>query len=203
MKRLKYLVLLLITVLFVPFAVYATDEAATTTGEEQVTTEEAATEESKEVKVYLFRGETCPHCQEAEEWFQSIEAEYGSYFEIVDYETWEHEENVDIFREVLKARGEYVSDEESLGVPYILIGDKSWNGFTEEYEQEIIDQIKQVFAQDVSERYDIMKYIESGTTPKKESAEKSGASDAIILLVILLVCGGAGFGIYQARKNTK
>lgn len=203
MKRLKYLVLLLITVLFVPFAVYATDEAATTTGEEQVTTEEAAAEESKEAKVYLFRGETCPHCQEAEEWFQSIEAEYGSYFEIVDYETWNDEANRDVFRNVLKARGEYVSDDESLGVPYILIGDKSWTGFAEEYQQEIIDQIKQVFAQDVSERYDIMKYIESGTTPKKESAEKSGATDAIILLVILLVCGGAGFGIYQARKNTK
>ena len=193
MKRLKYLVLLLITVLFVPFAVYATDEAATTTGEEQVTTQE-----SKEVNLYFFRGEGCPHCEEAEEWFKSIEEEYGSYFNIVDYEVWNDENNAALMEKVAKARGE-----EAEGVPYIIVGDKSWSGFTSEYEQEILDQIQKVFAQDVSERYDIMKYVDSGTSQKKESSEKSGATDAIILLVILLVCGGAGFGIYQARKNTK
>ena len=193
MKRLKYLVLLLITVLFVPFAVYATDEAATTTGEEQVTTQE-----SKEVNLYFFRGEGCPHCEEAEEWFKSIEEEYGSYFNIVDYEVWNDENNAALMEKVAKARGE-----EAEGVPYIIVGDKSWSGFTSEYEQEILDQIQKVFAQDVSERYDIMKYVDSGTSQKNESSEKSGATDAIILLVILLVCGGAGFGIYQARKNTK
>ena len=28
---------------------------------------------SKKINVYLFRGEGCPHCQEAEEWFSSID----------------------------------------------------------------------------------------------------------------------------------
>ena len=187
MKRLKYLVILL-AILFVPFAVFAEDEQVTTTGEEQATT----TEESKEVNLYFFRGEGCSHCAEAEEWFQSIEEEYGSFFNIVDYETWYNEENQALMEKVAEARGE-----EAEGVPYIIVGDKSWQGFTEEYKEEILDQIKQVFAQNVSERYDIMKYVESGTTPKKES------NDAVILLVILLVCGGLGFGIYQARKKAK
>ena len=187
MKRLKYLVILL-AILFVPFAVFAEDEQVTTSGEEQATT----TEESKEVNLYFFRGEGCSHCAEAEEWFQSIEAEYGSFFKIVDYETWYNEENAALMEKVAEARGE-----EASGVPYIIIGDKSWNGFDTDYTEEMLDQIKLEFAKDVSERYDIMKYVESGTTPKKES------NDAVILLVILLVCGGLGFGIYQARKNAK
>ena len=62
MKKLKYLVILLIAALVIPFTVHADGE------------------ESKEVKVYFFRGEGCPHCVEAEEWFITIEEEYGSYF---------------------------------------------------------------------------------------------------------------------------
>ena len=77
MKKIKYLVLLLVATLLIPVAVFATDEEAVA---------EDTTATSNEVNVYFFRGEGCPHCEEAEQWFQSIEEEYGSYFKIVDYE---------------------------------------------------------------------------------------------------------------------
>ena len=173
MKKLKYLLLFVAVLLVIPFGVYA-DEA------------------KEEVKVYLFRGEGCPHCEEAEQWFQSIEEEYGSFFNIVDYETWYNEENANLMQQVAKARGETAE-----GVPYIIIGDMSWNGFDSSYEEDMKEKINQLYDQNADERYYIMKYVESGTTPKKES------NDAVILLVILLVCGGLGFGIYQARKNAK
>ena len=178
MKKSKILMVLMLFILMMPFIVKA----------EEVTT----TSMDTPVNVYFFHGDGCPHCAEAEEWFQSIEEEYGSFFNIVDYETWYNEENQALMEKVAEARGE-----EAEGVPYIIVGDKSWQGFTEEYKEEILDQIKQVFAQNVAERYDIMQYVESGTPPKKES------NDAVILLVILLVCGGLGFGIYQARKKAK
>lgn len=72
MKKLKYLVVLLIAALIIPFTIQVKAEG----------------EESKEVKVYFFRGEGCSHCQEAEEWFDSVKGEYGDLFTIVDYETW-------------------------------------------------------------------------------------------------------------------
>ena len=102
MKKLKYLVILLIAALIIPFTVYAEGEENT---------------ESKEVNVDLFRGEGCPHCQEAEEWLESIEEEYGSYFKVVDYEVWYNQENSELMTEVAKARGESAE-----GVPYIIIG---------------------------------------------------------------------------------
>ena len=182
MKKLKYLFVLLIAILVMPFLVYAE-------GEEEST----VIEESKEVNVYLFRGEGCPHCQEAEEWFASIEEEYGSMFNIIDYETWYDEENADLMQRVADARGE-----EAQGVPYIIIGNKSWNGFTESYESEMIEQIQSEYETDISDRYDIMKLLP--TANAKE--EKNSGSDVVALIIILLIVGGVCFGVYKARSNT-
>ena len=187
MEKLKYLLLLFVAVLILPLAVFAEDEA----NNEATESKEA---DSKEVNIYFFRGEGCPHCEEAETWFKSIEEEMGDKFNIVDYETWYNEDNQSLMQKVAEARGE-----EAEGVPYIIVGDMSWNGFTESYEDEIKDQINKVFEQNVDERYDIMKYIKNPESQKKE--EKS-SSDAVALLLIIIVAGGIGFGIYKARQNT-
>ena len=50
-------------------------------------------------------------------------------FTIVDYETWNNQGNAKLMEAIAKLRGETVE-----GVPYIIIGNKSWNGFTESYE---------------------------------------------------------------------
>lgn len=96
--------------------------------------------ENGKTVIYFFRGEGCPHCEEAEEWFDSIKEEYGTMFKVVDYETWYDEENADFMQRVAKSR-----DEEANGVPYIIIGDKSWLGFTERYEEEMLEEIKKVY----------------------------------------------------------
>lgn len=199
MKKLKYLVLLFAVFLILPFAVYAEDEYEDEGYVEEVveesTSNEESSDESKKVNVYLFRGEGCPHCQEAEEWFESIKDEYGSYFKVVDYETWYNEDNAKLMEQVAEARGETAE-----GVPYIIIGNKSWNGFAESYEEEILEQIKSVFAQDVSERYDIMTYLPYINNGEKE--EEKSSNDVLALIIIVVVAGGIGFGIYQARKKT-
>ena len=175
MKKLKYLVILLIAALIIPFTVHAEGE------------------ESKEVKVYFFRGEGCSHCAEAEAWFQSIEEEYGSYFQIIDYETWYNRENSELMQRVAKARGEKAE-----GVPYIIIGNQSWNGFTESYGSEMIERIKSELEKDVKDRYDIIKLL-----PEMEKEKDSTGSDILALVIILVVFGGICFGVYKARKKTK
>lgn len=196
MGKLKYLVILFAAVLLLPMTVFAVDEEVV--AENPEATETTGTEDSKEVNLYFFRGEGCPHCEEAEQWFQSIEEEYGSYFKVVDYETWYNEDNAALMQKVAEARGETAE-----GVPYIIIGDKSWSGFTESYEQEILDQIQSVYAQDVSARYDIMKYLD-GSAPKKDAKDADkGANDALVLILIILIAGGIGFGINRARNTVK
>ena len=190
MKYIKYLVVLLAIFLVLPFGVFAEDENNTTS-------ESEATEsnDDKKVNLYLFRGEGCPHCAEAEEWFDSIKGKYGDYFKVVDYEVWNDEDNAKLMEKVAKLRNEDVS-----GVPYIIIGNKSWNGFDESYEDEMIKQIKSVYSQDVSKRYDIMNYVNDSSSNSK--TKKSSSSDVLALIIILIVAGGAGYGIYYARKST-
>ena len=191
MKVLKYLVVLLAIFLIMQFAVFAEEEAS---NNDENTTEEASSNDnsdSKKVNVYFFRGEGCSHCAEAEEWFDSIKEEYSEYYNLIDYEVWYNTDNSDLMQKVADARGE-----EAEGVPYIIIGDKSWNGFDSSYEEDMINQIKSVYAQDVKDRYDIMTLLTDSKTSKKDS----NASDILVLLAIIVVAGGIGFVIYKARK---
>ena len=179
MKTLKYLFVLLM-LLVLPVMVYAEGE------------EETTTDDSNEVIVYFFRGEGCSHCAEAEAWFQSIEEEYGSMFKIVDYETWYDEDNAALMQKVAEAK-----HEDAQGVPYIIIGNKSWNGFTESYGAEMLAAIKSEYETPANERYDIMKLLPKGV---KKEEEKS--NDVLALILILVVVGGVCFGVYKARNNT-
>ena len=182
MKRVSYLLMLLVAMLVIPFAVFAQEET-TSAG-------------PSKVPVYFFRGDGCPHCAEAEEWFKSIQDSYGSKFEIKDYETWYNSDNATLMNEVAKVRGE---EESATGVPYIIIGDKSWVGFAESMEEEILAHIDSVYATPDAERYDVMQLM-NGTTPTEK---KNNGKDIVALIIILVVVGGIGFGIYKTRENNK
>jgi len=194
MKGFKLLLALLIatTLLVVPVVTFAQEEA----------TEEAQTEETKtneadnRVTIYLFRGDGCPHCEEFEQWLDEIKGEYGQFYKVVDYETWYDQENADLMNKVAEFRNE--ADE--LGVPYILIGNQSWKGFTDSYKPEILDKIKSEYETPVADRYDAIALVNKGDTKKDESVVK--ASDVVIALVIVAVVCAGGFGLYQARKST-
>lgn len=187
MKKFSYLVVLLIALFVFPFGVLAEETTDTTT-------EEPVEEVSKEVPIYFFFGDGCSYCAAAEAWFKEIEEEYGSKFEIRDYETWYSQENADLMQKVAEARNETAD-----GVPYIIIGDQSWNGFADEYKSEILDKIETVYEQDVNSRYDIMQLVETGST--NEEDEDDGGNDILSLIIILVVVGAAGFGIYKARET--
>ena len=184
MNRFKLLFIIALACLLVlPLSVFAE-------GEEEATT--AA--DSSEVTLYFFRGEGCSHCAEFEAWLKEIEPEYGELFNIVDYETWYNEDNAELMQKVAEARGEKAE-----GVPYIIIGNKSWNGFADEYKDEIISEIQSLHEQEPSSRYDVMKYLKKSTKKKNDSS----SGDVIALLVIVLVSVLIIFGIVKARKMSK
>ncbi len=179
MKGLKILVVLLVMIVLLPFVVYAEGEEATTT------------EQDNRAKVYFFHGETCPHCQEARTWFESIQEEYGDKFVLVEYEVWNDEENAALMQKISDGR-----KDNATGVPYILCGDKSWLGFDEaSMASEITAAINDVYATDVSERYDAVALFSNDEVKEEKS------NDVLALVIIILVAGGIGYGIYRARKS--
>ena len=186
MKKLKYLVLMLV-LLLVPVIAFADEEEDTTK------------EEDNRAIVYFFHGDGCPHCAEAEEWLESIEEEYGSKFKVVAYEVWNDQENAALMQSVSDLRGDNAT-----GVPYLVVGDKSWIGFDEAtMASEIKAQIDAVYETPVDERYDALSLVDAtGNSKTKEADKKESGNDVVALIIILIVVGGACFGIYKARQST-
>ena len=141
----------------------------------------------QKVTIYFFRGDGCPHCADAEEFFKTIEEdeEYKGKFEIKDYEVWYDQDNERLAEKVAKAMGETLG-----GVPYIVIGEKTWNGYTDSYGEEIKEEITRLYAQD------------GYNDPVKEVLEgKSNSGITITIIVIVIV--GVGLALHFARKDTE
>ena len=97
----------------------------------------------------------------------------------------------------------YCFNENVQGVPYIIVGNKSWSGYSSEYDDEIVKKIKSEYEKDPEERYDIIELVNTGKTNGIEEETKSYANDAMILVAILIVVAGIVTGIVVARKKTK
>lgn len=177
MKKLKFLLVALVAVLVFPLNVFAEDA-------------------NKEVNIYFFNGNGCPHCEDAETWFDEIEEEYGDKFKVVSYEVWYNEQNNELMNAVAEARGETAD-----GVPYIVIGNQSWSGFDDSYKDAMLDKIESEYAQAVEERYDVMDYVDL-TGSKTENSSSTGR-DVLILILILAIGGAIVGGTIYARKNTQ
>ena len=136
-------------------------------------------------KVYLFYGEGCRYCAGAMEYFESLEPEYGEMFEVVKYEVWSNENNQAILEKVAAVFGDEVG-----GVPYIVIGDKTFAGYDLDggYDEDILNAIKNLY--NAEERFDVMENLDIEV--KKSSSDVVlyvvlGA--LVVLAVVLLVVG--------------
>lgn len=146
------------------------------------------TEKKGKVNVYLFRGSSCGHCFDAVVFFAGMAKEYQDKFNLIGYEVWGNKYNNKLMEEVADKLGDDVG-----GVPYIVVGKKSWNGYTDSYGDEIKAEINKQYKIKSSKRYDVMK-----TFDKKD---KSSSNDVVSLIIILLVTGGIVAGVILTRKN--
>jgi len=105
----------------------------------------ASAKEKEKINVYIFYGDGCPHCHNAFNFFDSIEKEYGKYFNIVKYETWYSHQNSKL---LASAAEEMKTDSANLGVPYIVIGDKTFLGYAESYNEDIKKAIVESYNND-------------------------------------------------------
>ncbi len=92
-------------------------------------------ESEKYITIYLFRGNNCPHCERAIEFFRTLNY---PYLKVVAYEIWNNGENFKLMSEVSKELEIAVSR----SVPLIIIGNDYYlrgynNGRNEEIKAEI------------------------------------------------------------------
>ena len=116
--------------------------------------------------IYLFRGKGCGYCRKFLTFLNSIVDDYGKYFKVVSYEVWYDENNAALMNDVADTLDKQVN-----GVPFIIIGDKTFAGYSEEYNDEIKDAIKKLYKTKKSERYDVMNEVQKDS--KNSSSEVS------------------------------
>ena len=176
MKKMKLFLVLILALLMVPFGVFADED------------------DKKEVNVYFFKGEGCGFCAAGLEWFDELDDKYDDMYELHEYETWYDEKNANLMNAVAEARGETVS-----GVPYIVVGNQSWNGFDETIGKEILSKIKEEYK--AEERYDVMDYVDEAALLKGPEKDDSIADDIAVTVLLLVVVAGVGLVIYTLRKS--
>lgn len=142
-------------------------------------------EEKEKVNVYFFKQSGCPHCQEAEEFFNSIEAQYGDLFNIVEYNIAISDESVELMEKV----SEKLKDKAD-GVPYIIVGKESFIGFGDGTGDAIIEAIKTEYEKE--ERYNIIDHVD-------EKEPRNVVVDVAVLGGIVLVIGLVAFARYKNK----
>ena len=174
MKKLKGLLVTLAVLFLIPMTVFA--------------------EGNEKINVYIFKGEGCGYCAKALAFFEGLDDEYQNYFNLVEKEVWHDEDNAAKMQEVADYFNEDVS-----GVPYIIVGETTFQGFATEYEEQIKTAIKKGYENADGSYKDVVASILGGEVVTKD---KNDNSTAITIIVIVAVIAGIGFLIYMARDDS-
>ncbi len=104
------------------------------------------------VNIYFFWGNGCSHCKEEKEFFNSIEKEYGKYYNLYMFETWFNEENEKNMHLFASAMGDTIK-----GVPYTIIGHETYKGFSSEKGNDMKKAIKKQYKKSYDVYFDKLK----------------------------------------------
>lgn len=86
---------------------------------------------AKNIQIYLFHGDGCPHCREEIEYLNELKKSDPS-IEMTLYETWYHPEN-----QILKEQVQETLGSTTTGVPLTVIGERYFSGFSENTKTDI------------------------------------------------------------------
>ena len=181
----KYITFLLLILLMPSFVLAASYESKTLSEalKEEKMDEDLGDYDDNEEKpaIYLFRGDGCPHCTEFLEYASSdLVKEKGNEFRLVTYEVWKNEANAELMQKV----SDYFKDEAN-GVPYIVIGEKTFNGYSKSMNKEIEEAIDKL--NEDEEKFDVLTKIDMKKTTKKEEKSKKDNTFTIVFMLFAVV----------------
>lgn len=171
-------------------------------------------EGNNKITIYMFRGKGCSFCQAFLNFMNGITQEYGKYFNMVSFEVWYDENNWNL----LNQTSYYMDKELFQSVPYIIIGDKVFHGYSNTYDEDIKNAIVNLYNTAKNDRYDVFKEAEKNgftsmeelkklfpednsgdttSTEEKNATSSSSTSDkSVILWNLLFVAVGTGIVIF-------
>lgn len=159
MKKIKKLLFVLTILAMLPLGVFAKEK----------------------VNVYLFKREGCMYCASALSFFENLskDEEFQNYFTLVTKDV-SNTENNNLMVKVAKKLGVTLS-----GVPFIVIGEEYFEGYSETYDDSLKKAIQYAYEHD----------------SKDLIAEGNKDTSAVTILILVAIVGGIVFLIYMAKDN--
>lgn len=206
MKK-KFLLVLMLFLVLMPMSVFAKDEKIVKENykflnfeqvleQEEIKLEFSDYKETEEqITIYLFRGKGCAYCKKFLNYLNSITEEYGKYFKLESYEVWYDHDNSKLLEEV----SDFL-EQSAQGVPYIVIGDKVFAGYTEQYNNSIISAITEQYNSE--EKYDVFDEMAKAY----DEEHKTDYSQTILIIVcnfIFILIATSLIIVYIDNKNMK
>lgn len=135
--------------------------------------------DNEKVQVYIFKGDGCPHCEDALEFFNGLTEEEKAMFELNEYEVWYNEDNKEMMKKVAEKLEETAS-----GVPYIIVGNQSFKGFDDETGASVLTMIREMYEnQDLTDI--VSEFIPNNSSNNLVVIGFVGCIVVVVLLVIL------------------
>ena len=139
----------------------------------------------EKVNVYVFKKEGCPHCANAITFFNGLDDEYQSYFNLVLKDV-SVTENSQLIKKVANTFKISIK-----GVPFIVIGNKTFEGFKTDFEEDIKTAIKDAYE---NETPDVIAPL---------MFEKKTSSKNILWIILAIIIGILFLGIMAKEKEPK
>ena len=142
MKKLKYLVLLLLCI--IPISV----NALTTDYKDKLSDALGVEITENKINLYLFRGEGCPHCRKEEEWLKEIKKKYEDYLNVYDFEVWYSKENQEKYVTATE-----IMEINTNSIPFTIVGEKTFVGFSDTIKNNIERAIKGYIGDEINKNH--------------------------------------------------
>lgn len=150
------------------------------------------------VTIYFFRGASCSHCLDAATFFASIYPEYGDLFDVVSYEVWNDPVNLSLGKKVVKTLNNKTFEG---AVPYIVIGEKTFDGYSSSMNDQIINLIKTYSSG--SSYVDAVQGIIDGTYKKSDNKVLTICVLVIAAAIVVLIIVGRNNTTYYETEEVK
>ncbi len=132
-------------------------------------------ETDDQITIYMFRGSNCNICRNFLSYLNSITETHGKYFKLVSFEVWSNQNNAILFEDVAE-----FFDMTATRVPFIVIGDRVFEGYDERFSSDITEAIVDLYNSE--DRYDVFEELEKA---EKEEYKKQFFESGVFYIICI------------------
>ena len=152
-------------------------------------------ETDDQVPIYLFRGTDCEYCESFLDFLNSITDEYGTAFKLLSFEVYDNKDNNALLTKVanhIGAPGE--------GIPFVVIGNKYFEGYDSTYDEQIKEAINNQYVLDKNDRTDVIQSINDKVKADNAPSTEFKITAWMFIFFVISTCTIIFFVNYKINK---